>query len=134
MLITNRWFAQTKTIGFLFVYSSYCLSCAICRLLFIGIEPFSRRVTVSILALHVYGGILCLGSWLDSLLNLMLFVGIDFAISLIDWSAFTAYTLRNACDNGGLYDTLIVVDPSDTVVVCITYVDFDVSQIFIIET
>ena len=63
----------------------------------------------------------------------MLFICVNLAVSLIDWCAFTTYTLWYSIDLWGLYHALIVVHPPDAVVVCVADIDFDVASVLVIE-
>ena len=104
------------------------------RLVFIVLlKPVIRGHTLSILTLeaHISFSIVCI---LSSLLDGELFICINLAIRLIvNWRALTANTLRNSSYLRCLYHTLIVIHPTNAVIVCITNVNFDISTILIVQ-
>jgi len=63
----------------------------------------------------------------------VLFLSVNFAICLINDIALAADTLGHPAYSWCLDYTLIVVDASYAVVVCIADVDFDVSPAFIVQ-
>ena len=101
------------------------------RLIFVRVEPVSRRVALPIVAIHVGGTVSC---DLHSLLDLVLLVRIDLAICLVvDWRAFSTDALRHTADLWSFDNALVVEDSSDAVIIRVTDVDFDVAAVLVVK-
>lgn len=67
------------------------------------------------------------------LLKIVFFIGINLVICLVDSYAFATDALGHTPDLGRLNGTLVVKDPSDAVIVCVTDVHLHVPTRLIVQ-
>ena len=63
----------------------------------------------------------------------MLFVCVDLTVGLVNRAAFAAHTQGHSTECWRLYDSLVVIDPSNAVVISVANVYFDVMAILIVQ-
>ena len=70
---------------------------------------------------------------MGSLLYLVLFVCVDLTVGLVNRAAFAAHTQGHATECRCLYDSLVIIDPSNAVVISVTNVYFDIVAMLVVQ-